>query len=202
MASKTEPRVDTYIAAAADFAQPILRHLRAVVHEACPDTTETIKWGMPFFEYEGTLCHMAAFKRHCAFGFWNGKRVIGGEQRGGAMGQLGRIVKLDDLPDRQQLLAWVRKAAALNATGDKPVRPPKHPKPELAMPADFEAALQQRPDAAAFYQTLSPSQRREFLEWLVEAKTPATRQRRLAQSVELLAGHKTRNWKYRRPGRR
>ncbi len=44
-----DPRVDAYIARSAAFAQPVLLHLRATVHAACPGVQETIKWGMPFF---------------------------------------------------------------------------------------------------------------------------------------------------------
>ncbi len=69
MASK-DPRIDAYIAKSADFAQPILKHLRKVVHAGCPKVEETLKWSMPHFDYKGVMCGMAAFKAHCVFGFW------------------------------------------------------------------------------------------------------------------------------------
>lgn len=118
-----DPRVDAYIAAAAPFARPILRHLRAVVHSACPDVEETIKWGMPFFTYHGILCHMAAFKQHAAFGFWKGALVFESDKASEAMGAVGRLTTVADLPSKRALTGYVRKAMALNVEGDK--APPK-----------------------------------------------------------------------------
>ncbi len=70
MPTTHDPRIDAYIAKSVPFAQPIMEHCRALIHEACPEVTETIKWGMPSFEYKGILCGFAAFKAHCSFGFW------------------------------------------------------------------------------------------------------------------------------------
>jgi hypothetical protein len=88
--------VDAYIARAATFAQPILKHLRATVHNACPEVEEALKWGMPFFVYRGSpLCSMAAFKQHCSFGFWKAALVTG-TKRGAreGMGDFGKITAL------------------------------------------------------------------------------------------------------------
>lgn len=154
MASR-DPRVDAYIAAARPFAQPILRALREAVHRACPAAVETIKWGFPHFEHHGLLCSMAAFKAHCAFGFWQGERVVG-TVREGAMGQLGRIASPADLPPAATLDAWITQAAALNASREKRPRPLKHPKPALAVPETFAAALRARPAAQSGFEGLSP----------------------------------------------
>jgi uncharacterized protein YdeI (YjbR/CyaY-like superfamily) len=192
MATK-DPRIDAYIAKAQPFAQPILRHLRAVVHEGCPEVVETIKWGMPHFEYAGVLCGMAAFKAHCAFGFWNRALDIPGQK--GAMGQFGCITAVPDLPPKKVLVGYVREAARLNEAGKKvgPIRKKKAP---LPVPKELTAALKKKAGAAAKFAAFSPSQKRDYSEWILEAKTDATRARRLATSVEWIDEGKPRMWKY------
>jgi uncharacterized protein YdeI (YjbR/CyaY-like superfamily) len=199
----TDPRVDAYIEKAADFAQPILSHLRAVVHAGCPEVEETIKWGFPHFDYKGIFCSMAAFKSHCAFGFWKGSLLAAeepdlAEPEKPAMGQLGRITALSDLPDEETMLRYVRKAAALNDQGVKaPNRAKKPPASrDLEIPDDLLAALRTNPQAAAAFEGFSFSNKKEYVEWLTEAKSEATRKRRLETAVEWIAEGKIRNWKY------
>jgi uncharacterized protein YdeI (YjbR/CyaY-like superfamily) len=203
----TDPRVDAYIAAAQPFARPILIHLRALVHGACPDTEETMKWGMPFFMYGGRiLAHMAAFKAHCAFGFGHGKEVVDLGLDGEAMGQFGRIAAIGDLPPKPEVAALVKKAAALVDGGVKPPRAPKQDgasgstasprRPPPDKPADLAAALQRSTAARRFYDGLAPGHQREYVQWITEAKRDDTRQRRVAQTVAWLAEGKRRNWKY------
>ena len=191
-------RIDAYIAGSADFARPILRHLRRVVHGACPEVEETIKWGMPHFVHHGILCHMAAFKRHCAFGFWKGSRVIARDGRAErAMGQFGRIVATSDLPSRRVLESLVRKAARLNAAGaPSPTRSTGARRRAPRAPADLRAALAGNARAETTFAALPPSGRRDYVDWLLEAKRPETRARRLAQAVAWLAAGKPRNWRY------
>ena len=195
---KTDPRVDAYIAKSAPFAQPILRHLRALVHRAAPAITETIKWGMPFFEHEGSVCHMAAFKAHCAFGFWRGGRIEKTGKEDEAMGQFGRITNLTQLPPDTTVVALVQKAAALNLAGENAARPVKRPKEPIPMPADFRAALARSGAAQATFDGFAPSRQRDYLEWITEAKAAATRAKRIATAIEWLAEGKPRNWKYQR----
>jgi hypothetical protein len=191
-------RVDAYIAKSGDFARPVLRYLRAVVHGASPKVAETIKWGMPFFIHRGPVCHMAAFKGHCAFGFWKGKRVLRAAPRtGAAMGQLGRILSRADLPPRRTLEALVRKALRLNAAGPQlPARGKRARRPAPRVPADLRAALAPNAKARATFTGLSPSGRREYVEWLTGAKRAETRTRRLEQAIVWLAAGKSRNWRY------
>lgn len=192
-----DPRIDAYIANAAEFAQPILQHLRATVHAACPDVEETIKWSMPFFLYQGMLCNMAAFKAHCAFGFWKGELLLQQTDHRGreAMGQFGRITTVADLPPAAALATYIRQAMALNADG---VKAPAKPKVVRAatVPDYFAAALARNESAGAHFRAFTPGARREYLDWLEEAKTETTRLRRLAQAIEWIAEGKTRNWKY------
>lgn len=193
----TDPRIDAYILKAQPFAQPILRHLRATLHEACPDVEETIKWGMPTFLHHGMLAGMASFKAHVAFGFWQGKLVTGGRaQSADAMWDFGRITSLKDLPAKRTLVALVKKAAKLNESGAVQRRPVKHEKVPLRTPADLAAALRTKPKAKAFYATLPPSAKRDYVEWITGAKQPATRAKRLAETVRWLGEGKRRNWKY------
>lgn len=205
MSRPSDPRIDAYIAKSADFAQPILRRLRAWVHEGCPEATETIKWSGPHFEHAGSiLCGMMAFKAHCAFGFWHQgmAKVLGGHgaKSDHAMGSFGRIASLDDLPDEKTFVRFVREAAKLNESG-APARPrptPGRAKKEPPVPADLAAALKRNKAAAKTFAGLSPSQRREYIEWLTEAKREETRQKRLATTIAWLAEGKSRNWKYNR----
>ena len=193
-----DPRIDSYVARQADFARPILEHLREAVHAACPQCEETLKWSMPTFMYKGAiLASMAAFKAHATFGFWKGSLVIGdGEEQKSAMGQFGRLASLDDLPSTAVLDALIRKAMALADAGTKVKRPVKHPKPELETPADLDAALDSNPAARATFEAFPPSCRRDYVEWIVEAKREETRSKRLAQAVEWMAEGKKRHWKY------
>jgi len=194
-----DPRIDAYIARSAPFAQPILSHLREVVHAACPQVEETMKWSAPHFDYKGIMCSMAAFKEHCAFGFWKGSMIVGDRGKGAeAAGQFGRIASLADLPPDDVLAGYVREAMRLNDEGVKPKARTKtaEPKPEAAVPDDLAAALAESGPARASFERFSPSQRREYVEWITEAKTDATRRKRLAQAVEWISEGKPRNWKY------
>ena len=192
-----DPRVDAYIDKQAAFAQPILRHLRAAVHRACPEAEETLRWSMPSFSYKGQiLCQMAAFKAHAVFGFWRSREVTGAEESASAMGQFGRLTSVADLPDDDALDDMIRRAAALIDSGTKAPRPVKHPKPALKMPEDLASALAGNPAAQATYDGFPPGQQREYLEWIIDAKRPETRARRVADAVAWMAEGKRRNWKY------
>lgn len=186
-----DPRIDDYIAKAAPFARPILTHLRALVLATFPDAEETIKWGMPHFVVGGkNLAGLAAFKAHCAF-------VIHGQGRqGDAMGQYGKIASFADLPDDAVLAERLRAAHADRTSGAKAKAAPRQPKAELPVPPEFQAALDANPAAKAVLGGFAPSHRREYVQWIVEAKRPETRDKRIAQAIEWLAQGKKRNWKY------
>lgn len=194
----TDPRIDAYIAGRAAFAQPILARLRAAVHRACPEAEETIRWSMPSFSYKGKiLAQMAAFKAHASFGFWHGE-AAGDAARGGAMGQLGRLTTLADLPDDAELDAMIRRAAALIDAGPPPrAATPKEPRAAPALPDALAAALEAAGARAAF-DALAPGCRREYLEWIAEAKRDETRARRIATTVAQAADGKSLHWKYQR----
>jgi uncharacterized protein YdeI (YjbR/CyaY-like superfamily) len=194
----TDKRVDAYIAKAAPFAQPILRELREIVHEGCPEVVETIKWGFPNFDYKGIMCNMAAFKQHCTFGFWKSALVLGEESNKStdAHGQMGRLTSVKDLPPRKVLLGYVRKATRLNDEGVKVARPKKATKKAVVVPTYFTDALKKNKKALNAFEGFSPGKRRDYVEWITEAKTEATRDRRVQTSVEWIADGKGRNWKY------
>jgi uncharacterized protein YdeI (YjbR/CyaY-like superfamily) len=197
---KKDPRVNSYIAKSAEFARPILTHLRSIVHEACPDVEETIKWSVPAFDYNGPLCGMAAFKQHCSFGFWKGPLVVGQEGSDSPMSQFGRLTSVSDLPPKKALADYIRKAMELNEQGIKVpgrVRTVKKAKP-LTVPTDLRSALKKNKAAQAAFEAFSPSHRNEYIEWITEAKQDATRTRRLDQAIEWIAKGKSRNWKYER----
>ena len=198
----TDKRVDEQLAEAPGFAQPILFHLRALVHRACPEVEETIKWGRPFFLYRGKmLCYMAAFTKHCGFGF------VGPEMRRvmaeakmpveDASGSLGRITSLADLPKDAQMLGWLRLAIGfVDAGAGGMVRAEKSPKPEMELPEELRAALAKSRAAQAKFDGFSASCRREYIEWIADAKRPETRERRVQQAMEWIAEGKGRNWKH------
>lgn len=198
---KKDPRVDAYVAEAPKFARPILEHLRRVVHRGCPDVEETIKWGMPSFEHHGLMCGIAAFKKHCTFGFWKSKLmddphgVLEGVGKT-AMGNLGCITRLSDLPTQRLMISYVKQAAKLNEQGVKlPAAPRRKAKP-VVVPADLEAALARNKKARETFEGFPPSHKREYVEWLTEAKREETRVRRLKTAVQWMAQGKQRNWKY------
>jgi len=203
----TDPRVDAYIEKAAPFAQPILHHLRNLMHQACPQATESIKWSMPFFVQQGViLANMAAFKQHCAFGFWGTemKKALAknGHTASDAMGTLGRITSMKDLPSDKHLLAYMRLAGELVASGqrtqsiDRSMRPrPSKPRP-VRIPPALAAALKKDKAAAKAFAAFTPSCRREYADWIAEAKRPETLQKRLAQALSQIAKGKPRYWKY------
>jgi len=194
----TDPRIDAYIAKQADFARPILEHVRAVVHEACPDVEETMKWSMPTFVYGGgILCGMAAFKQHASFGYWKHALVVGeGEPRDG-MGSYGKLTSVKELPPKKTLIAHIKRAMQLNLDNVKaPAQRKAAPKPPPEAPADLVAALKKNATARKVFEGFPPSAQRDYVEWIVEAKREETRAKRLAQAVEWMAEGKRRNWKY------
>ncbi len=199
-----DKRIDAYIARSAGFARPILSHLRGVIHRACPDVEETLKWGFPHFQYHGILCGMGAFKEHCTFGFWkaalmkNSSKLRSKEGKD-AMGNFGRIEKLADLPSQSILMDYVREAAELNEKG---IRLPAKPKPagsrKLVVPGYFKKALENNKTASKTFEAFTYSHKKEYLEWITEARTEETRNRRIATALEWIGEGKSRNWKYMR----
>lgn len=199
--AKTDPRVDAYIAKSAEFARPILEHVRALVHAACPDVEETIKWRMPFFVHKGPICYMAAFKEHCAVGLWKASSIMGeaakdepDDEKGA--GQFGRITKVSDLPSKKVLTGYIKKAMDRNAEGVKAPPRVKKPPKALVMPDELTRALQKNAKARAAFEAFPPSHKREYTEWIAEAKTETTRARRIETALEWMAEGKSRNWKY------
>ena len=204
--SNTDPRVDAYIKKAAGFAHPILEHLRSLIHKGCPGVKETIKWSFPVFEYEGgILCNMAAFKQHCSFGFWKAslmadpEKILKMREEKTGMGHFDRITSLKDLPSDKILLAYIKEAARLNEEGVKVSRPkPAGPVKELPVPPALLAALKKNKKAQTAFEAFPPSHRKEYIQWITEAKTEPTRDKRIATTLEWLEEGKSRNWKYAR----
>lgn len=196
--SKHDPRIDAYIEKSAEFARPILVRLREIVHEACPEVQESMKWSMPNFDYAGgILCGMAAFKQHVSFGFWKHALVMGEANPRDGMGSFGKMASLKDLPPKKELIALIKRAMKFNEQGVKASAGRKSaPKPPPVAPDDLLAALKKNKKAQATFDAFSPSARREYIDWIVEAKREETRAKRLAQAIEWMAEGKQRNWKY------
>jgi uncharacterized protein YdeI (YjbR/CyaY-like superfamily) len=192
-----DPRIDAYIAKSAAFARPILTHLRDIIHRACPQVEETMKWNFPHFMYHGMLCGVAAFKEHCAFGFWKSDLILDKTRLADrdAMGQFGRITSIKELPSPKMLVGYVKKAMELNEAGIKSPRKSVR-KPPAAVPDDLALALKKNRKAAATFAGFSTTQQREYIDWITEAKREDTRTKRLATTIEWLAEGKQRNWKY------
>jgi uncharacterized protein YdeI (YjbR/CyaY-like superfamily) len=194
---KTDRRVDAYIAKAPEYARPIIESVRAMVHQGAPECEETLKWGHPAFVQDGILCGVAAFKEYCAVSFWKATLVIGEHARQtDSAGVLGKIHHVKDLPSRSVFIGYVKRAVEVNASGEKVPRAPAKPKQRLAMPDDFQKALKKSAKAHAAFEAFSPSHKREYIEWITEAKQEATRERRIAQAIEWIGAGKPRNWKY------
>lgn len=200
----TDNRIDAYIAKAQPFAKPILTKLRELIHKGNPEVAETIKWGMPSFDYKGPFCSFAAFKQHAVFGFWKYKLIKDpngylGEiynKGGDAMGNLGRMTNIKDLPPDKYVIDFVRQAKKLNDEGIKMPAPPKKPKTELVIPDYFTSALKKNKKAIETFENFSYSCKKEYLQWIAEAKTEETRNKRIKTAVEWMSEGKIRNWKY------
>ena len=198
------PKVDAYIAKSQPFAQPILTHIRELAHKACPEVEEQIKWSMPFFTLRGVILgHMAAFKQHCAIGLWgpemNAILNEAGLHSENGMGSLGKITSLKDLPADKKMLGYYRQAAELILSGQRTKsleRTPKSAKPAAEVPTELTAALKKNKAAAKVFADFSPSCKREYVDWIAEAKRAETKEKRVAQAVEWIAEGKQRNWKY------
>ena len=194
-----DSRVDAYIERSADFARPILTHLRKLVHKASPKVSETVKWSMPAFEYKGLVCGLAAFKQHCTFGFWKQSLLeqdaFSTEKT--AMGSFGRITSKKDLPPDDVIIKLVQQAVELNENGVKvPKAKPTATKKDLVIPDYLTAALKKNKAAKTTFENFPYSCKKEYVEWLTEAKTEPTREKRLATTIEWLSEGKRRNWKY------
>jgi uncharacterized protein YdeI (YjbR/CyaY-like superfamily) len=198
----TDPRVDAYIDKAGDFAKPIMRHIRMLVHKACPLVEETMKWSIPHFDYKSEMmCSMAAFKQHCSFGFWKAALMkdpilVETAKSEVAMGHLGKITSVKDLPTDKKMIGWIKEAMELNDKGIKVSKAAIQPLKEIAVPEYFSKALKKNKAALKVFDAFSASAKKEYVMWLEEAKTEATRDKRMEQAIEWIAEGKQRNWKY------
>ena len=200
--AQIDKRIDTYINKSVNFARPILDHLRGLVHKACPQVEETIKWGMPHFDYKGEMmCNMASFKQHCAFGFWKAalmkdKALIENAKGETAMGHLGRITNLKDLPSDAAMVRYIKEAMKLNDAGIKVEKKKRITINEVNAPDYFLKELKKNKAAQTAFDTFSPSNKKEYVMWITDAKTEETRNNRITSAIEWMAEGKPRNWKY------
>jgi len=192
--AKKDPRINAYISKAQPFARPILTHLRRLVHRARPDVEENIRWGSPFFDHNGMLCFMASFREHAVFGFWKGKLLFGKEHKG-AMGHFGRLTSVKDLPGDKELLGYIRKAAELNERGLKRKRPARGTQ-KVIVPRDLKMALAKNAKARTTFENFSYSHKKEYVDWITDAKRDETRKKRLKTTIQWLGQGKPQNWRY------
>ncbi|MBP6286182.1 MAG: YdeI/OmpD-associated family protein [Ferruginibacter sp.] len=202
--AKKEKALDAYIAKSADFAKPILNHIRELVHKTCPEVEEKMKWSFPHFDHKGEMmCSMAAFKQHAVFGFWKAVLMkdpvlVENARSETAMGHLGRLTSVKDLPSDKKMIAWIKEAMKLNEQGIKVAKPKPAEKKELVVPDYFVKALNKNKKAKQVFDNFAYSHRKEYLQWITEAKTEETRNKRMATALEWIAEGKGRNWKYER----
>ena len=202
--AKKEKAIDVYISKSAGFAKPILNHIRELVHKTCPKVEEKMKWSFPHFDYKGEMmCSMAAFKQHMAFGFWKATLMkdpllVENAKSEVAMGHLGRITSVKDLPSDKKMIAWIKEAMKLNEQGIKVAKPKTTEKKELIVPDYFIKALAKNKKAKLVFDAASYSYKKEYIMWITEAKTEETRNSRMATALEWIAEGKIRNWKYER----
>lgn len=198
------PKVTEYISQSQPFAQPVLQHLRTLVHKVCPEVEEEMKWSFPNFTYKGKiLCSLAAFKHHCSFGFWLAGAMTSmepyktpGAKGGSGMGDFGKLTSVKDLPSNKIITACIKEAMQLTDDGVVLKKAPVKAATELPVPPDFEQMLSKNKKAKTIFQKFPPSHRKEYIQWITEAKTEATRQNRINTATEWIAEGKGRNWKY------
>ena len=199
---KKDKRIDAYIDKASAFAKPVLNHLRQLIHKACPETEETMKWSFPHFDYkEEIMCSMAAFKQHCAFGFWKASlmkdpKLMLNAKSEVAMGHMGRITSLKDLPSDKTIIGYIKEAMKLNDEGIKNQKPKSKIQKTIEAPDYFLKAIKKNKKAWATFEKFSPSNKKDYVEWIVEAKTDETLNKRMKQAIDWMAEGKPRNWKY------
>ena len=197
---KKDKRVDAYIAKAQPFAKPVLKHLRSLLHKACPDVEEKMKWSFPHFDYKSSMmCSMASFKHHAAFTFWKASIMKDPDKilnSGEAMGHLGKITSIKDLPPDNVLIKYIKEAAKLNENNIKLPSKKAKLKKELVIPDYFIKAVSKNKKALQIFKNFDYSHKREYIEWIIEAKTEETRNKRIKQAIEWMAEGKERNWKY------
>lgn len=199
--SKFDDRVDLYIEKSADFAKPILTHIRKLVHKALPEVEETMKWSFPHFDYKGSMCNMAAFKQHCTFGFWKASLMSDSHKLfdpESAMGHIGKITSLKDLPSDKIMIEYIKEAAKLNEEGVKVKRAKPAVNKDIVAPAYFTEALGKNKKALKAFDDFTPGQKKEYIEWITEAKTEATKDKRMTTAIEWISEGKTRHWKYKK----
>ena len=200
MTAQSLPEIDSYIENAPEYAVPILEEIRSIFHEADDRMEEAVKWNAPHFVLEGIVGSMAAFRNHVRLIFWHGQLMedpenllspVGSKTDMGSMD----VKTIDDLPSRGTLVQYVREAVTLNVEGVSTRRERSAAAPP-ELPEDLQQALEGSPEALASYDGFSPSEQREYTEWITEAKREETRTRRVATAVEWMAEGKPRNWKY------
>jgi len=200
---KRDKRIDAAIAKSQPFAQPILTHLRELIHETCPDVVETIKWGMPHFDYKGIMCGMGSFKQHAVMGFWKAslmkdKKLMENAASEISMGHLGKLTSMADLPPDRVIKAYIKEAMELNEMGAKIERTKPVRNRKVTVPAPLKKAIERNKSAAKHFEGFSPSKKKDYADWITEAKTDATRDQRIKTAVEWISEGKSRNWKYER----
>lgn len=198
---KYNAQVDEYIEKSPDFAKPVLNYLREIIHETCPETEEAIKWKFPAFMYKGKiLCSITAFKHYCSLGFWLHQEMktikdLETTAEKSSMFSLGKITKMEELPSKSLLKKAVKEAMELTDMGVT-MKKAAPSKTETEIPDYFQSALKANKKAAQVFEKASPSFRKEYIKWIMEAKTEATRSKRMEQALEWIAEGKSRNWKY------
>ena len=192
-----DKRIDAYIAKAAPFARPILTRIRADVHTACPDVEESLKWGAPAYLHHGILCISAAFKAHCALVLWRAPLIAGAVKSRDSRGHFGKLTSVKDLPTKPVLVKLLKQAVTVNESGTRrSQRAAPKAKKAVLVPADLAAGLRKSAKARKEWADFSPSARREYIDWITEAKRPETRAERLKTTLQWVAQGKPRNWKY------
>jgi uncharacterized protein YdeI (YjbR/CyaY-like superfamily) len=196
--AKRNSKVDAYITKARPFAKPILKRLRTIIHKGCPQVTEEIKWGAPFYLYQNrVLCATMAFKAHCAIIFWKAALISKkkGKKAKDEMKRWRRISILEELPSEQDLLAYIKLAMHFNEPTTK--LPPREKRSApVKVPNDLMYALRANPKALATFEAFTPTRKKDYVYWINGAKTEETRERRLETAIDWMSEGKSRNWKY------
>jgi uncharacterized protein YdeI (YjbR/CyaY-like superfamily) len=196
------PQFDDYIAKSADFAKPVMEYLRKIIHETCPEVEEVMKWGNPHFDYKGDMmCILAAYSKHCSFSLYKAElmgdpKLIESVKAGKKMGYMDKITSLTDLPEKAVLVAYIKEVMTLNEAGVKKARPKSETPQVIETPDYFNEELATNPLAKEIFESKSASFRKDYLIWITGAKTEATRQTRMEQSLEWIAEGKGRFWQY------
>lgn len=184
-----------YIESMPEFSKSICIKLRSIILSADKNITEDWKWGPNYF-LDGMLCGFSGFKHHVKLTFYNGSAMKNskGLFNHCVDNEFNRSIKYTDAGevDAKAIREYIKDSIQVNRNGFKRIVTDK----EIKVPVDLLDALSQNKKATSFFDALSYGYKKDFVEWVISAKRPETRQDRIAKTVLMCGENRKMNDKY------